>query len=108
MSTSITSLTLFAFVALALQVGRSAAEESTSASAESRARAFIAEHESQVRPLEIAVALAWWNANTSGKDEDFAAKEAAQNKLDQALSDATRFAELKALRESKLADPLPY
>jgi peptidyl-dipeptidase A len=56
--------------------------------------------------LEIAVGKAWWNANISGKDEDFAAKEEAQNRLDQALSDATRFAELKSLHESKLAKPL--
>ena len=70
------------------------------------ARAFITDHESRVRPLEIAVGTAWWNANTSGKDEDFAAKEEAQNRLDQALADSKRFAELKSLRESKLSDPI--
>jgi peptidyl-dipeptidase A len=106
MSTSMTGIAMFAFVALALQSSRSVATESASATSESRARAFIAAHESQIRPLELAVNVAWWNANTSGKDEDFAAKEAAQNALDQALSNAERFAELKALRESKLSDPL--
>ncbi|MER3415714.1 MAG: peptidase M3 [Gemmataceae bacterium] len=71
-----------------------------------RARAFIARHEAQVAPLEKAVALAWWDANVSGKDEDFKRKEEAQNKLDAALSDRERFAELKALHDAKLADPL--
>ncbi|MCS7167021.1 MAG: M2 family metallopeptidase [Gemmatales bacterium] len=64
---------------------------------EERARAFIKYYEEQVRPLEIAVNLAWWKANISGKDQDFKAKEEAQNKLDAALSNRERFAELKAL-----------
>ena len=34
-----------------------------------------------VRPLEIKANLAWWNANTSGKDEDFKLKEKAQNQI---------------------------
>jgi peptidyl-dipeptidase A len=75
-------------------------------SADARARTFIAEHEAKVRPLEIAANRAWWTANVSGKDEDFKAKEAAQNKLDQALADKARFTELKAIREAKPKDPL--
>jgi len=71
-----------------------------------RARRFVGEHEAKIRPLEKAVALAWWNANVSGKDEDFKAKEEAQNKLDQALSNKERFAELKGVKEGKLSDPL--
>src|SRR5205809_975080 len=67
-----------------------------------RARNFIAAHEAKIRPLEKAVAIAWWNANVSGKDEDFKAKEEAQNKLDEALADKERFAELKAVKEGKL------
>lgn len=67
---------------------------------------FIAAHEALVRPLERQSALAWWDANVSGKDEHFAAKEQAQNKLDQALSDRARFAELRRVKESKIADPL--
>ena len=47
-----------------------------------RAEQFIKSHEEKVRPLERAAALAWWNANISGKDEDFAAKEETQNRLD--------------------------
>ncbi len=76
------------------------------ATADARARAFIAHHEAQVRPLEIAANLAWWKANTSGKDEDFAAKVEAQNKYDQALSDRARFAELKSIRADKPKEPL--
>ena len=52
-----------------------------------RARKFVEEHEQRIRPLDVAVNLAWWNANTTGKDEDFARKEQAQNRLDRALAD---------------------
>jgi peptidyl-dipeptidase A len=62
------------------------------------ARSVIAEHETKVRPLEIAAALAWWNANVGGKDEDFKAKEEAQNRLDAALSDRSTFESIKGLR----------
>ena len=71
-----------------------------------KAREIVAAHEAHVRPLEREAALAWWNANVSGKDEDFAAKEEAQNRLDAALADPRRFAELKALKGAKLDDPL--
>jgi peptidyl-dipeptidase A len=73
---------------------------------DARARQFIKEHEARIRPLEKTVNLTWWNANVSGKDEDFKAKEAAQNKLDEALSDHDRFAELKALKATQLRDPI--
>jgi len=73
---------------------------------DARARKFIAEHEARIRPLEKAASLAWWNANVSGKDEDFKAKEQAQNKLDEALADKEAFAELKAIKQIKLGDRL--
>jgi peptidyl-dipeptidase A len=91
---------------MAWQSRVASAADSPTAEANHRAQAFITEHETRIRPLEIAVAKAWWNANTSGKDEDFAAKEQAQNELDRALSDAERFAELKAIREAKPSDKL--
>jgi peptidyl-dipeptidase A len=78
----------------------------TTEDADARARRFVARHEADVKPLEVASALAWWNANVSGKDEDFKIKEEAQNKLDQVLADKERFAELKALKESKVGDAL--
>ena len=71
-----------------------------------RARRFIEEHEKIVRPLERAAAEAWWNANVSGNDRDFAAKEEAQNRLDAALADRERFAELKTMAGQEARDPL--
>lgn len=56
-------------------------------SADELAKAFVARHEAEVRPLEKASSLAWWVANVSGKDADFAAKEQAQNRLDALLAD---------------------
>ena len=73
---------------------------------DTRARAFVAAHESTVKPLEISANLAWWKANVSGKDEDFKAKEEAQNQFDAALSDRARFAELKALHSAEIKDAL--
>jgi peptidyl-dipeptidase A len=75
-----------------------------------RAKQFIAKHEATVKPLEISAGLAWWMANTSGKDEDFKRKEEAQNQIDEALANPAAFQELKALREAvtakKIDDPL--
>src|SRR5271170_4697156 len=71
-----------------------------------RAERVIKSHEEKVRPLERAAALAWWNANISGKDEDFAVKEETQNRLDAALAEGGRFAELKTLKGSNLDDPV--
>lgn len=75
-----------------------------------RAKKFVAAHEAKIRPLDIVAGKAWWDANTSGKDEDFKKKEDAQNKIDEALSDKAVFAEVKALKEAKdkgtIDDPL--
>jgi peptidyl-dipeptidase A len=65
---------------------------------------FISQYEAEIRPLEIALNIAWWDANTTGRDEDFAAKVEAQNRYDQALANQGRFAELKALRGAKIED----
>jgi peptidyl-dipeptidase A len=79
-------------------------------SATQRARSFIAVHDVKVRPLEVAAARAWWDANVSGKDEDFKRKEVAQNRIDEALSDRPMFAELKQLKDANqkgmIDDPL--
>lgn len=78
--------------------------------ANERARRFIAGHEAKVRPLEVAAGKAWWDANISGKDEDFGRKEQAQNRIDEALADRAKFAELKTLKdankEKRIDDPL--
>ncbi len=104
MSPSFSWLALCVIVCLAVQTQTRG--QQASGAADARAAAFIAEHEAKIRPLEIAVNQAWWKANVSGDDKDFAAKEAAQNTLDAALSDAARFAELKSLHDAKLADPI--
>jgi peptidyl-dipeptidase A len=72
-----------------------------------RARRFVAAHETKVRPLERAASLAWWNANVSGKDEDFDRKIETQNRIDEALADPEKFRELKEIKESgQVDDPI--
>jgi peptidyl-dipeptidase A len=75
-----------------------------------RAKAFVANHEAKFRPLDRRANLAWWNANVTGKDEDFAEKEAAQNAIDAVLADPKAFAELKELKRAsergQIDDPL--
>lgn len=81
---------------------------STSASADgdttAKARAFLDKFTAKLRPLDIAANRAWWDANITGKDEDFKRKEEAQNKIDAFLSDKTAFAEVKALKENGKID----
>src|SRR5947207_14542221 len=69
-----------------------------------RARKFVATHESKIRPLERAASLAWWNANVTGKDEDFERKIETQNRIDEALADPDKFRELKEIKESGQVD----
>jgi len=63
-----------------------------------KAKKFVADHEARIKPLDVAAGIAWWNANISGKDEDFKKKEDSQNKIDAALADKATFADLKALK----------
>ncbi|HEX6962089.1 MAG TPA: M2 family metallopeptidase, partial [Lacipirellula sp.] len=94
------------WIAVALLLGIAFQTRAAADDAAARAARFIAEHEREIRPLEIAVSRAWWKANTTGDDRDFAAKEAAQNKLDEALSNDERFAELKSLQDADISDQL--
>src|SRR5262245_17085511 len=73
-----------------------------------RARKFIKNYDEKIRPLEVAAGLAWWEANISGKDEDFNKKIEAQNKIDAALADAAAFKEVKSLKENSedIDDPV--
>lgn len=68
------------------------------------AQRLIEEYVAEVRPLEIATAKAWWEANTTGTAEAFKLKEECQNRLDAALSNSKRFEQLTALRKSTLND----
>ncbi|MBY0460787.1 MAG: M2 family metallopeptidase, partial [Gemmataceae bacterium] len=70
------------------------------ADANDEAAALIKEHVAKLQPLEIAGGIAWWNANITGKDDDFKKKEEAQNKIDAALSDNKMFGRVKALKAS--------
>jgi peptidyl-dipeptidase A len=75
--------------------------------ATNRARQFLTSHEAKLRSLEVAASLAWWNANISGKDEDFKKKEETQNRIDEALADAARFRELKEIKsQGGIDDPI--
>src|SRR5260370_4920245 len=72
-----------------------------------RARNFVDAHEAKIRALEHAASVAWWNANVTGKDEDFEKKVEAQNRIDEALADRDRFRELKEIKESgQVDDPI--
>ena len=72
-----------------------------------RARKFVAAHEARIRPLDKAAGIAWWNANISGRDEDFQKKIEAQNRIDEVLSDPAAFRELKELQSlaERIDDP---
>ena len=91
-------------VSVGISGGQAAADQPPSADA--RAKRFIEQHEATVRPLEIEMNLAWWNANVTGKEEDFQKKQAAEEKLGLCLADPQRFAELKAVREARPTDPI--
>lgn len=99
-------LALLAGMAGMAIAGRSAAALDASDDNEARARQFIARHEATVKPLEIEVAHRWWTANVTGKDEDYRLKEEAETRLELKLADPKAFAELKAVKEGRLADPL--
>src|SRR5438105_11340312 len=93
-----------AFLALGRPIMAAAAAK---ASANDRASKFVTEHVAKLRPLELAANMAWWKANTTGKDEDFQEKERAQNRIDEALADSARFQELKDIKkQGGIDDPL--
>ena len=73
---------------------------------DARAGRFIRTHEQDVRPLEIEVARRWWNANVSGKEDDYRRKEEAETRLELRLSEPGPFAELKAIHAQPIRDPI--
>jgi peptidyl-dipeptidase A len=86
---------LVALVWMASPLGALAGSEATE-----RARKFVETYTAKIRPLEVKAALAWWNANTTGRDEDFKKKEEAQNRIDEALADKAAFQKVKAIKEA--------
>lgn len=88
---------LFGVLAVTALASSALADEATTA----KAKAFMADHEKRIRPLDVKAGKAWWDANTTGKDADFKKKEEAQNELDAALADPSKFVELKELKKAK-------
>jgi peptidyl-dipeptidase A len=88
---------LLGVFAVTLAVSPLLADDATTA----QAKAFVAAHEKRIRPLDIKASKAWWDANTTGQDEDFKKKEEAQNELDAALANPSVFSELKELKKAK-------
>jgi peptidyl-dipeptidase A len=74
--------------------------------ADQQATAIVSWYESEIRPLEIESSRLWWSANTTGDDKAYEQKEQAENRLNEALADKTRFAQLKKLHEQQLSDPV--
>jgi peptidyl-dipeptidase A len=81
------------------------------ARAEDPTREFAAvrdEYLKKFKPLLIESNQAWWEANTTGKDEAFARKKKAEEALIELHSDKAVFAKLKALKEGgKVTKPIP-
>jgi peptidyl-dipeptidase A len=73
---------------------------------DARAKRFVEQYEATVRPLEIGAARAFWTANVTGKEEDFQKKQEAEEKLELCLSDPAQFAELKAIKQGGVSDPI--
>lgn len=71
-----------------------------------RAMKFVEQYETIVKPLAIEVNQFGWDAEVTGKEEDYTKKQAAEEKLDLTLSDTAKFAELKAIRDAGVSDPL--
>jgi peptidyl-dipeptidase A len=91
----IPAIALVVFLVVSLSISGAAADPNMTP----RALKFIREHEKNVKPIEIAINRAWWDANTTGRKEDFDRKEYMQNRLDAELSDRKTFAELKTIKE---------
>ncbi|MCH2114184.1 MAG: M2 family metallopeptidase [Pirellulales bacterium] len=68
------------------------------------AQAFIRSYEETVKPLQTASGRAWWDASTTGRDEDFAAKEVVENRLNELLSSPEQFQRLQKIRRGGIKD----
>ena len=97
---------LLVLFAAAVAVSRSMVSFAASPTTD-RAQQFIDVHVAKLRPLELRAGRAWWDANISGKDEDFKRKEESQNRIDEALANPEAFKELKAIKANgHLDDPI--
>jgi peptidyl-dipeptidase A len=74
-----------------------------------KAKKFVDEFTAKYRPLEITGNKAWWDANISGKDEDYKRKEGIENQINELLSNKGPgpFQEVKGFIESGgIDDPI--
>jgi len=74
---------------------------------ENRMKEFVSGYEAKIIPLYKESALASWNANITGTDEDWAKSEKASIAFISFFTDTESFAALKEMKESGLVkDPL--
>jgi peptidyl-dipeptidase A len=74
---------------------------------EKQMQAFIIDHVKKIKPMEKEANLAYWNAATSGKSEDYDKVSTLTLELRQVYSDPCDFAFLKEAEESgEVKDPL--
>ena len=69
---------------------------------ENRMKEFITSYEQKIVPLYREAALASWNANVTGTNEDWAKSEKASFDLAKVYTDSIAFSVLKELKESGL------
>ena len=67
---------------------------------ENRMKKFVSEYEAKTIPLYRDMALASWNANITGTNEDFAKSEKASFEYAKIFTDTIAFTELKQIKES--------
>jgi peptidyl-dipeptidase A len=70
------------------------------------AEGLVEELEARLRPLEVAIAEAWWQANTRSSPEAVAAREELELRRRAVLSEPETFAALGAARELRGLPPL--
>jgi peptidyl-dipeptidase A len=100
MSAKLAMLLLLTLPAILAMAWPSAAH--ADAKVTTNAREFVSQYIAKLRPLDIAVNRAWWEANITGKDEDFERKEKAQNALDALLSETALFESAKAFKDARI------
>lgn len=93
-------LRIIAVMSIFVVSNQVAAQEDTT----SAAKEFIAKYETNVVPVEIALSRAWWDANTSGSDDDFARKEALDKQMNELLAVKEDFEKLKAIKAGTITD----
>jgi peptidyl-dipeptidase A len=74
---------------------------------ENQMQQFITSHVDNVKPLQREQSLAWWDAATTGKSDDYDRASELTLKIRRIYSDPKEFALLKASKESgQIADPI--